>query len=529
MKSSLNVIRAGLAATMCISLLAACDGRGSTAFKSYREAPEVYAARIKAKAEADRMRADGDKNLFEQNPEGATLNRNAPPSDIMLDPAKLPGAPASNGTTPAPSAGAGTQTPSDKAVEGPKSKFWLEFEKLEPEQRKVTKRETLTRLVDGKVGGTDAQALAFVKEISFSGVSSTRPLQLSLKAALAMDGQERFLFVEGAPVDFDKDGDVIPLDAELHETREMNGEPMKKGEALYALAFCPSADCGFVQVVFDFATKSGRSYAVFILEVVKDAKDGKTPAFKIVGSNLGPDLKPFADRAQNEQVKTEGLKGDAEVGPVTGESSRAKNDAVTADAGDQGVVAAARQEQVAKPVSAKNDETFDQFRRRQQAEAAKNQLNLPEQTTSSVVEMAKAGVAPSTGNLFKISSSATQEAVKPLEFRQANTLSPAAQKFAIKGNESSGSLAAAVAIRNTERAAEAAAATKASLAAKQVVTQEARANENTVVSGESTMSTKNATLKARANGAKQVRAASIANKKMQNSKTQTVESAELKK
>ena len=56
--SSLNVIRYGVAAGLCLSLLAACDGRGTTAFKSYREDPQDYAERTVTKAQAE-LRGEG--------------------------------------------------------------------------------------------------------------------------------------------------------------------------------------------------------------------------------------------------------------------------------------------------------------------------------------------------------------------------------------------------------------------------------------------------------------------------------------
>lgn len=483
MKTTLNVIRTGLAASICISLLAACDGRGATAFKSHRYTPEQYAEHQRLQAEkAAREAGNGNPNdLPAVNPEAGGGGQPPKPEIYEPEPKALPSAPNGpvGGAPTTPSGNAGSTTPAapstggdQKPVEGkgpegkadgqasdgkatldPSSKFFVEFGKLEEEQRKIVKRDRLTKLVDEKVQApADEQAAAILKEISFS--KPGKDLEISLKAALlTKDGQERFLFVEGAPVGYDKDGDVIPLDSELHETREMNGQPIPKGESLFTMAYCPTADCKFIQVLFDFAGDSKRVYAAFILEV-------KADGYKIVHHNLGPGLKAFSEAKKSE------ADGQTSVGeaPIVGHE-------VAAGAADVTAVAPKKEEQKAEgqkqdtqkaegqkvdsKAQVRDGETFAQYNERRKQELAANPLNLPDQPATTA-ELVKAGVAPQSADLFAINSRAADKfELKPVATADSGKGPTVAAAAALKPTSvADGSMARAAELRAQERTQE---------------------------------------------------------------------------
>lgn len=311
MKTSLNVIRVGLGATLCVGLLAACDNRSATPFKSKTWSQEQI---------MENQKALGGGPNAPSNPDGA-INTGAnipalPDGESSLVTPKPAPQPAKDGAAANPSVNTG----------GAQSKFGVEFDRREEGQRKSSKFETLKAAVDEALKkGVDPELATLIPQFSVTVEGQQKPYGMSIKAALNLMNQPVLLLVKQATVDTPVGDEVIPLAAELHKDINFADAPQKLGNSLYVWAFCPAVSatdknaCDNILLILDMRTVSNqRKLAVFALQ----KENGK---FRIINSNVG-DVKPFEGKPEEA---AEGAGTERKAGEATeegGASAASKND-----------------------------------------------------------------------------------------------------------------------------------------------------------------------------------------------------------
>jgi hypothetical protein len=348
MKATLHAIRLGLGAGLCISLLAACDGRGATAFKSMR-----YDANQLAQHKADYLAkqaaaggGDQDQVVPDPNQNGGLTDPGSVPDSSLISPLSPPASAQTDGTAistqPEPAGGgASDQTAVDS--EGAKGKTMTET----AQPAGTAKRDALITTTDKLLASTDAEAAKIIKGVTFT-VNGADPLLLSVDALVSLNGKDQYLFVQNSPLTFDKQGVVTPAQTEVRQT--LDGEPQDMGNSLVVLAFCRDQACATVHVLMDFGVTGGRVIAAFALQ-----KAGG--AYVRVASNLGDNLTDF-DKARGavEAGKPAAAEAKADTTAAAADTTATSDKTSTSDTASKSDNAATADQRVIKEQRTKDDD-----------------------------------------------------------------------------------------------------------------------------------------------------------------------------
>lgn len=445
MKTSLDLIRKGLAATVCLSVLAACDGRGSASFKAHRYTPEEYAQHRKDAEAANGKGLEGGNILRNGGGEGSgsaaiVTSGDVDDSAYVMDPSK----------------------PDRKGNVDPgnaRSKFFWEFNEREDDQKKVSSSHALDTIINSNGNAIDAKLALVLSELGYKVELAKRPYKLSIRARVLTDKGPRLLVVDGQSVDVPKQGEVVPLRGQLVDESDAKAAPEKLGKSIYTFAYCGSPDttnnkiCSSLKVVIEFAIgKNERIYGVLTvlpkadgtwtvgltnIETVKELdREGGAPASERTegsahagtlakgtpdttnrASSTPAATTPDANASKADQPKVDAAKTEAnapKTGAVAGGVSAPAASAETAapkSATTEGAGAATPQRQVTPEKRSENGNVAEPV----VGGKANAQNDLREVAPSSMHSVEEIAALRGKGipktNLFEVASEQAQEAV----------------------------------------------------------------------------------------------------------------------
>jgi hypothetical protein len=269
-----------LALGLSVTVIAACDGRGVTAFKAKTA---VGGSKTTGGAPGGTNSGGDTRTMEERN--AAQVPRNqvrpilAPPADLTDSGS---GASANN-----------TASANRTASSGPQSKSF-----------DVTVRKAMKENVESKLNEANASANLLVPAITFSalhGLSAQvghNSALLSFEAAIRIRGQDHDLFVNGVEVSFDEAGKVegrrVLEEGLLRRADGLEADrKLSEVQDVFVGALCVEKDCKTLYVQIEFPELVS---AVFALEA-------QGAMYKVVASNLTMPLKDFS-KFQDERAKS---------------------------------------------------------------------------------------------------------------------------------------------------------------------------------------------------------------------------------
>lgn len=290
MKITLNVFRAGMAASVCLSLLTACaDGRGMGGFKSARSTPEQRAEWLAKNGGGTPTPEDGqtpapadDSKRDDGTIDPNTLADGVTPGTENGEKAATETAPADNtgvdnGTTVAPDQELVREFPNEEA----KTQVLTELGQPvseDPAQQRVVNQAELIVANDAALNGEDAVAKGLIKGISLYVEGERDQRVLSLDAVVTIGTENRSLHVMQAPLKVTSDGQTINLPVTL---KSMDTTEVAAGDSVYVIGNCKDTTCNDIQVRVEFTTgQMPKPAAVFLIQLTGDG-------YKVTHTNIG--------------------------------------------------------------------------------------------------------------------------------------------------------------------------------------------------------------------------------------------------
>lgn len=283
MKHVLNVVRAGIAASICLTVLAACqDGRGQ--FKSRRSALAERCEWQKANGKPSECEGPVEPKA-DEFPGWRTVKPSDEPS--LFGPKEQPKA--------NPDEKKQGEPESERTVDGKdtnpgsaKGHTINEIEKEKaPAEEFIAAREKFIADANNRLGVKDPEVTKLIKGISILGTvdRTEKVVKIALDAVAVVGGKDRLVNMKPSPVRFETGSTISALDYNLRE--EPNGEPIAKKGMLKIAAVCAESTCADIRVLMEFEVLKGRLWAAFKLSYVKGDR------YEISATNL--DVKEMSE------------------------------------------------------------------------------------------------------------------------------------------------------------------------------------------------------------------------------------------